>query len=121
MIPEKAMAKYADLVGAGMIWFAVISARVMADQAIAERARQLSRPPGAPDPVEPLQPSGPETWLTAEDYAAYAQATPAAAEEGYPTVAATDETLLDRVITETQGIDQGTLAEVAKANGQLEG
>lgn len=112
----------ADVLGAGMAWFAIVGARVQADQIIASRAAQLAagahRPAGPPPDAEPIASPPPGAFLSSEEYAAFAQATDGA-RDGYPTVAATDENLLGRVIQETQGIDQATLIGIAKENGQL--
>jgi hypothetical protein len=69
--------------------------------------------------VESAEANGvPVQYMTDAEYMEYASGTDAA-KEGYPTLGATDETLLDRTIAATQGVDQGTLAEQARRDGRL--
>jgi hypothetical protein len=126
-IPEEKLGKYSVYVGAAMVVVGIVQPRLEADERIKER-----RPIGAPAPtVERVSPADAERlvaeaaargeqvrFMTPEEYEAYIRTGGA---DEWPTVAATDPTLLDRVIEQTAGIDQGTLATEARNSGRIGG
>lgn len=132
-IPEEKLGKWGAFVGAGMVVVAIVQPRVEQDARMQQLPSGASPRVGAQtferiNPDVPLPPDleravregrAEVRTMTAEEYARFAQSS-AGALDGYPTVAATDETLLDRVIAETEGVDQATLADQARADGRLE-
>lgn len=131
MIPEDKLGKFAPWLGLGMCAYAIVVPR-------AEHDASMRALPNAADPrvgpatfervnVDMLPPEVAQAvrdgraeirTMTPEEYAQW-QASQHGGEPEWPTLGATDETLLTRVIDATQGVDQGSLAEAARSAGRL--
>lgn len=112
----------APWLGLGMLGFAIVGSRLEVDQRLALAGPNTAQRLPAelpPDVAEAVRSGRAEIrTMTREEYDAWAHQTEGAL-DGWPTLAATDETLLTRVIAETQGIDQATLAADARNSGRL--
>lgn len=129
MIPEDKLGKFAPWLGLGMCAYAIVVPR-------AERDAAMRALPNGSDPrvgpaafervnVDMLPADVQQAvrdgrvevrTMTPEEYAAMVRD---GGEPDWPTLGATDETLLTRVIDATQGVDQGSLAEAARSAGRL--
>lgn len=132
MIPEDKLGRYAPWFGLAMCSYAIVVPRAETDA----RRQQLptaAQPrvgtsaferinadvPLPPDLAAAVERGDVQVrHMTPDEYAAFMREQNGDVPE-YPTLAATDETLLDRVIQETIGVDQGTLANDARASGRL--
>lgn len=138
-IPDEKLGKWGAWLGVVMITYGIVGPRVEQDaqrQQLPSRTQprvgddtfaRMNEPMIATDEAEAnrlaeqLRAGGADVRvMTPEEYAEFARSTQAA-QEGWPTLGGTDETLLDRTIAATHGVDQGTLAEHARAHGRLEG
>lgn len=130
MIPEDKLGKYAPWFGLAMVSYAVVMPRVEADQSLRRAIPSAAQPRVAPQVFERVngdelrQQFGPDVeirTMTADEYAAFLreQGGRDGGDVADVTVAATDDSLLDRTIVATQGVDQGTLAFEARAAGRL--
>lgn len=130
-IPADKIGKYGAVAGFGFMAITIVQARVDEDQRLRSQPNPALRPAPRPAPASAIEQLPPDVaQLVREGKAEIVSMTPQEyaemmrernGDDAYPTLGATHETLLDEIIGATQGVDQGTLAEHARASGRLEG
>lgn len=126
-IPAEKVGKYGAVLGFGIVLVGVVQSRVEQDQQLRAQLPPALHPPRPmpagfdqlPPDVQQLVRDGKAeiVSMTPEEYAQQMRARNG--DDAYPTLGATHETLLDEVIDATQGVDQGALADVARAQGRI--
>ena len=127
-IPSDKVGKYGAVLGFGIMTVGIVQSRVDEDQRLRSQPNPALRMPSAPAPAMISQLPPEIAQLVREGKAEIVSMTPEQyaeemrrrnGEDAYPTLGATHETLLDEIIGATAGVDQGTLADHARASGRI--